>query len=118
MNFKRKFFIFVLILIGVIGFYNYIFNINAIKNIPTGELILESKSPSKNHTIKIYLVGGSATVDHAIRGEVINKLGFKKNIYWAYHENTANVEWINENTIIINDKKICFKNESYDWRVN
>ncbi|WP_420802172.1 DUF5412 family protein [Solibacillus daqui] len=41
--------------------------------------------------------------DYAVRGELnFNKENKKpKNIYWNYHEEKANIKWIDENTVLM-----------------
>lgn len=98
--------------------YIFIYKSSGIRNLPEGEFLMEVKSPSEKQSIKIYRTNGGATVDFAIRGELVNKKGLKKNIYWEYRKRDANVEWLNEEEVKINDKKIDVNNEVYDWRVD
>lgn len=116
---KRKKYVFIIVLIicFIPAIYIFIYKSNSIKNLPTGELISQVYSPNKDYKVNLYLVGGNATVDFSIRGELVNKLGLKKNIYWSYHEKDSNVRWIDDKTIIINDKELNIKNEIYDWRL-
>lgn len=95
-----------------------LYKYNSIKDIPRGNLIEESVSPDKNYKLRTYLCQGDATTDFAIRGEIVNKLGFKKNIYWSYHEREVKIEWLNNNSVKINDKILEVPKEVYDWREN
>jgi len=87
-------------------------------NLPEGEFLASYESPSQNHTVNIYLSGGNATTDFAIRGELVdNGNKDKKNIYWAYHEQDAEVEWISDVIVSINGKQLDLsKNQTYDYR--
>lgn len=116
---KRKKYVLIIVLIICLipAMYILIYKSNSIRNIPTGELISQVHSPNKDYKVNLYLIGGNATVDFAIRGELVNKLGIKKNIYWSYHEKDSSVRWINDKTIEINDKELNIKNEVYDWRL-
>lgn len=40
----------------------------------------------------------------------------KKNIYWGYREDAVEIEWINDNSVIINGRNIELPNGKYDWR--
>lgn len=43
----------------------------------------------------------------------------KKLIYNAYHEYEADIEWISNSQVSINEKELDLsKNETYDWRKN
>lgn len=86
--------------------------------LPTGELITTSYSPNGNYELKLYRVNGGATTSNAIRGEIIynNSKKKPKNIYWSYREEDSNIEWINDDTVIINGHKLKLPNEVYDWR--
>ncbi|WP_432432661.1 DUF5412 family protein [Clostridium swellfunianum] len=39
-----------------------------------------------------------------------------KNIYWNYHENTANIKWVDDNTVIINSHKLDVLKDTFDFR--
>ncbi|WP_168193833.1 DUF5412 family protein [Lysinibacillus sp. SGAir0095] len=40
----------------------------------------------------------------------------KRKIYWKYDESKANVEWLDNVTIKINDQTLNIFNDKYDWR--
>ena len=86
-------------------------------NLPKGEFVSAHDSPSKEYTLYIYLCGGNATTDFSIRGELVNNSdNNKNNIYWSYHEQEAEVEWIDEDTIVINEKTLDILKDVYDFR--
>lgn len=86
-------------------------------DLPQGEFLMEYSSQNDTYTIKIYRCNGGATVDFAIRGElIINKTGVKKDIYWDYHVNNATVTWEDDATVKINGKLINLPNGKYDFR--
>ncbi|MHA6259251.1 DUF5412 family protein [Sporosarcina sp. CAU 1771] len=104
------------ILIILLLLVNYFFyNTN---RLPEGELLTESVSPSGDYTVKAYLANGGATVAFAVRGEVIyhQKKEKKKNIYWAYRKEDAEITWIDEHTVSINGRKLDVRKDVYDWR--
>ena len=92
--------------------YDVFFSLNAL---PEGELISSSVSPDGTYEIKIYLCNGGATVDYAIRGELVYENG-AKNIYWAYHEQDAKVSWLDNYTVKINDIILDVRYDKYDYR--
>lgn len=86
-------------------------------NLPKGEFLASYDSPSTDYSVNIYLCGGGATVDFSIRGELVeNNNGSKKNIYWSYHEQEADVEWLDEETVVINDRTLNVLKDVYDFR--
>ncbi|GHU82631.1 hypothetical protein AGMMS50284_4830 [Clostridia bacterium] len=89
------------------------------KNLPVGEKIDSYDSPSGEYTVNIYLDNGGATVDFAIRGELLNNSNnIKKNIYWCYARNSAKVEWIDNETVVINGKTLNVLTDVYNWRTD
>lgn len=88
-----------------------------INNIPKGTLIESHLSPDERYTVNIYLCEGSATVDSALRGELVdNENGFCKNIYWNYHEDSATVVWNDDSTVVINGHILVVPNDTFDFR--
>ncbi|MEG6611795.1 DUF5412 family protein [Pseudoclostridium thermosuccinogenes] len=47
---------------------------------------------------------------------IYNKNGKTKNIYWQYHCEKAEIEWINDEIVIINGVELNVKSEIYDYR--
>lgn len=96
----------------------YFINSNKISKLPKGTFLTESTSEDGAYTIKIYLCGGGATTDFAIRGELItnNKISTSKNIYWEYHVSSTDILWQDNDTVIINNKTLNLPNDKYDWR--
>lgn len=79
--------------------------------------ITESTSPDKKYTITIYLNNGGATTDFAILGVLKNnKTKISKNIYWQYHCETANIEWLDDKTVKINNVTLDVSKDTYDYR--
>ena len=88
-----------------------------LNNLPEGELQNVYTSADNKYEISIYLVNGGATVDYAIRGELKDlDTGKTKNIYWNYHEDKADVVWIDKNTVSINNHILCLPDDTYDFR--
>jgi hypothetical protein len=105
-----------IIILGIFGIINTLFY--SMSRLPNGEFLTESTSENGAYTIKAYLCNGGATVSYAIRGEVItNDKGHKrKNIYWDYKIDKADISWEDNDTVIINGHKINLPNGKYDWR--
>jgi len=116
----KRFRLVVLILIVIVGlFLLFVYwAFYDMGRLPKGELITSVDSPSNEYTVKIYQVNGGATVSYSIRGELnFNQKNRKpKNIYWNYREEDAEVEWLDEDTIIINKHTLNVPNDVYDWR--
>jgi len=113
---KIVFVIFIIVIIFSSLGYHFFVSMNGL---PKGEMILETESPNNNYTIRAYLVNEHATVDFCIRCELIYnyKTKMKKNIYWGYREDAVEIEWINDNSVIINGRNIELPNGKYDWRI-
>ena len=89
------------------------------KYLPEGELMESITSPDGVYQIRTYLVNGGATVDWAVRCEVVTvSTGKVRNLYWEYHCNTAEIRWLDDVTVEINGKKLDVRTDSYDWRNN
>lgn len=105
------------ILIAIIGYSIYwaFFSMN---RLPTGEFLTEEVSPDGIYTVKAYVTNGGATVAYSVRGELIfnNKKKKPKNIYWQYREEHAKIEWLDEQTVVINGRTLKVPNETYDFR--
>jgi uncharacterized membrane protein YkvI len=102
----------VLVFFGLVV-YIFFFDIDAIK---PGEKITESTSPSGKYKITAYLNNGGATVDFAVLC-VLSDGKHRKNIYWNYHCVSADIEWIDDDTVIINGVKLEDVNrDAYDFR--
>lgn len=105
-----------LFFVGIIGYgvYWVFFDWSRFKQ----ELIAESTSPEGTYTIHAYRYNGGATTSYAVIGELeFNKKHKKaKKIYWQYKEEEAVIEWIDDNTVIINDVQLEIPYETYDYR--
>lgn len=85
--------------------------------LPEGTLIKNSVSPNGLYQINIYLCDGGATVDQAIRAEVVIKdTGKARNIYWQYHAYDAEIKWISDELVSINDVTLNVLSDTYDYR--
>ena len=117
---KRKQYIKICIIIAivVIGIvYGIKWSFSDIQRINGQEYITESTSPDGKYTVTAYLNNGGATTDYAVLATLKNnKNGKTKNIYWQYHCEEADIEWLSDDTIKINEVELNVKNEIYDYR--
>lgn len=96
--------------------YHFFFSTAAIKG---EKLVSEYSSPNSTYTVEIYQNDGGATTDYAVLGVLRKKSdsSYSRNIYWENHTDSAEVEWLDDDTVIINGRKIqnVLKNK-YDFR--
>lgn len=116
---KKRLLITSIIIAILVGGVSYAFNwaFLDIQRINGQEYLNESTSPNGVYTVTAYLNNGGATVDYAVLGRLKNnRNGKTKNIYWQYHCEKAEMEWVNDETLKINDQQLNVKNEIYDYR--
>ena len=106
---KKVIICFLIFLIAVSGILYWRFFVT-MRYLPEGEMVASSVCETCNTKINAYLVNGGATVDYCIRCEKITPEGKKENIYWAYHEQEADIEWIDCDNVSINGKTLNIKN--------
>lgn len=101
---------------GLIG-YGVYWAFFDMKSLPTGEYLTEETSPDGSYTLKAYVSSTSLSAD-AVRGELVfnKRNGKTKNIYWNYRESTANIEWLDNQTVSINGHTLEVPNEKFDFR--
>jgi len=114
---KRKIAIFMLIIIAILS-YGVYWSFFDMSRLPKGNLVTEVKSPNGKYIIKAYVSNGGATTDFAVLGQLNYNFTNKrsKNIYWNYHENTASIKWIDNNTVIINGHQLNVLHDTFDFR--
>ncbi|MEH7515911.1 DUF5412 domain-containing protein [Gottfriedia acidiceleris] len=104
-----------LVIIGY-GVYWAFFDMN---RLPKGDYLTEEKSPNGNYTLKAYVTSGGATTDNAVRGELVfNKEKMSKTVYWDYRESAADIEWIDNDTVVINGHTLNVPDDKFDFRHN
>lgn len=86
-------------------------------NIPEGKYITSIESPNKDYKLNAYLIDGGSLSGDSIRVELEN-INTNKiiNIYWGYPYSNVNMEWINNDVVLINDKKLNVHRDTYNWR--
>ncbi|MBM7602728.1 hypothetical protein JOC75_000698 [Metabacillus crassostreae] len=103
--------------IALVGYVIYwaFFDMN---RLPTGAYLTEVTSPDGTYTLKAYVANGGATTSYSIRGELVfnERKSKTKNIYWNYEEDTANISWTDDDTVVINGHSLDVLDEKYDFR--
>lgn len=79
------------------------------------ELLGETVSSDGKYKVEAYLINGGATVDWAVKC-YLREGDIKKEIYRNYHINEANMVWIDNDTISINNHNIDLPKGKYDFR--
>lgn len=93
--------------------YHWFYDIHSIK---PGEKIAESISPLDTYTITAYLNNGGATTDYAVLC-VLTDGNHSKNIYWNDHCTSADIVWIDDDTVEINGAHLeNVDRDTYDYR--
>ena len=78
-----------------------------------------SQSPNGKYTVTAYLNDGGATTDFAVLCTVKdNESDKEKNIYWNYHCNSADIKWVDEDTVDINGEVLDVETDTYDFRLD
>lgn len=99
-----------------INFYRWV---NDINRLPKDKYLFSEGSPNGTYRLNIYTGGGGATVGYSIIGEIENtETGKKRNLYFEYHCQDAEVEWLDDETVIINGKKLNVLTDSYAKRTD
>ena len=108
--------IIVLSILLIIGISVYDFFDVKLDELSKGEFLSEQPSPDNKYNAKAYLIDdGGATVRAAIRVE-IDYGSESKTIYWNYDESTANLKWLDNKTIKINDHTLNIFHDTYHWK--
>lgn len=94
-----------------------LFLTGCLSSLPTGTFIKSSVSPNGTYVVNAYLCDGGATVDQAIRAEVVYvATGESRNIYWQYHAYDAQIEWQADNVVTVNGITLNVMHDMYDYR--
>ena len=106
----------ILLIISLLG-YGIYWAFYDIQRIEGQEVIQVISSPNDTYTITAYLNNGGATTGYAVLCSVKNNsTGKEKNIYWQYRCTTADIVWLDEQTVQINGVELNVKKDTYDYR--
>lgn len=99
--------ILVTLVVVPLGKFVYTFFIS-MKSLPKGEFLMEESSPDGKYTLKAYITNGGATTSYALRGELVfNEKNEKPpNIYWNNREEIAEIYWMDNDIVIINNRTL------------
>lgn len=84
-----------------------------INNLPEGKLLSSYRSPNGLSHIDLYVV--KADFGSAVRGEYVTG-DTHRNIYWQTGTDTANVKWLSEKSILIDNVPLNVKTDMFDSR--
>lgn len=116
-NILKLLFVVGFLLAALIGYGVYwaFFDMN---RLPTGEYLTEEVSPDGKYTLKAYVANGGATTSYTIRGELVynQKKNKTKNIYWNNEEDSAEITWTDDNTVVINGQSLNVQKDKFDFR--
>ena len=107
------------LVIGAVMFFRIIPTISLVFSQRNSEetLLVTSVSPEGTYELEAYKTQPGATVDFSIK--VYDVSQDKRLIYNAYHEYTAEIQWVSDCVVSINGKTLDLsKSETYDWRDN
>ncbi|EOU2034116.1 hypothetical protein C4D34_09660 [Clostridium perfringens] len=79
------------------------------------EFLGETVSSDGKYKVEAYLINGGVTVDWSVKC-YLREGESKKEIYRDYHINEANMIWIDNDTISINNHNIDLPSGKYDFR--
>lgn len=106
-DYVKKFLIITIIIFIVFKIVLFFSDSCSMENLPEGDLENSYYSRDGKYTLNSYLYSPGALVNFSHRVEVINnETKEKRNIYWNFNESEDNIEWIDEENVIINGKKI------------
>lgn len=106
---KRVTIVFISVILSILILLSYgMIKLISIPDYTRGEIISESSSPNEKYSIKIYFCEGGDFTPWGVRGELVsnNEDYEPKDIYWEFNLQGAHVEWIDNETVKINDLKI------------
>ena len=87
------------------------------QSIPKGKLFKSVKSPNGKYIANAFYGQDNATVDFSVIVEIENiKNNKKKNIYFEYHCEEADIKWLSDKKIMINGRKLDIYKDVYDFR--
>ncbi|WP_232066050.1 DUF5412 family protein [Bacillus sp. KH172YL63] len=73
------------------------------------DLIKTSVSPDEQYQVEFYLLNGGATTSFGVIGKLDGPLWFEKTIYNQYPMDHANVKWLDDHTVSINNRILNLK---------
>lgn len=118
---SKKIIVIILILtIAIVGFISYacFFSTDVIDG---QEEIASYTSPEGTYQLVIFRNDGGATTSYAVLGVLYKNddSNYSRNIYWENRQDDADVEWLDDDTVIINGHRIeNVEKDKFDFRYN
>lgn len=111
-----KFLLIGLLVLALVGLLIY-WAFYSIGRLSGQELLLSSTSPEGSYTVSVYRNSGGATTGYAVLGVVRNNhTGRERNFYWQADRETAELEWLDEQTVKIGGVTLDVTHDTYDYR--
>lgn len=105
-----------ILLLFLLGWAVYHFTLDT-QSVPKGELIKSIESPSGRYIANAYHGQDNATVDFSVIVEIKDQQKkTKKNIYFEYHCEDADMIWLSDSRIKINGRTLDIHKDVYDFR--
>lgn len=106
------------LIVAVVAVYGIYWLFYDLDRLPQGDFLTEETSPNGTYTVKAYVTDEGATVSYAVRGELIfNEKDDKvKTIYWSYREESVDITWKDDDTVIINGHTLDVPGDTFDFR--
>lgn len=109
--------LFLLLVLMIVGIYRVYKSFTSIDMIKGEEYIGKEKSPDGRYEVQAFRNNGGATTDYAVLVILVDlKKNTKKNIFWDYHCDQAEMKWHSNDKIEINGIVLQVPNEVYDYR--
>lgn len=106
-----------LLIVALLLGYAYWWAFYDIQRLKGVEVLQEVPSPNDSRVVTAYLTNGGATTDFGVLCSVKSSGSCKeKNIYWQYHCHSAEVLWLDEQTVRINGVELNVFHDTYDYR--
>ncbi|SHK61913.1 DUF5412 family protein [Paramaledivibacter caminithermalis] len=104
-----------IILLIIVLFYYFTFYDMSL--LPKGKLINEVYSPNREYIAKLYIV---ETAELCLKVDIVNTKTYKtKTIYWSWDEgDNCRIEWLDNEYILINGRKMNINTDTYNRRVD
>ena len=104
------------IVFGLVG-YGFYYAFFDIQRYEGHEEIGVSQSPTGAYTVTAYRNNGGGTSGYAILCTVTDHAtGETRNIYWDGKVETADIQWKDQKTVVINTHELDVVEDTYDYR--
>ncbi len=84
------------------------------EDLPVGEKALTTVSPDGSFELSFYVV--DTALGSAVRGEILQNDGTRRNVYWQTSAITAAVNWVDNENVSVNGNTFNAKSGAFDSR--